>query len=170
MALPFPADGRGSHSEGLVVEFSANGRSWVGNFQRGSAPLSTVIEHPDGYRAIVVAGGDGYLVDPNDPSRTELIRGAYIEFIEAINHLNMVLVGNGLAFEAWNVQGVCWKSPRISWDGIRDVVIKGDQLTGEAYSSVDNEWHHFDLDLVTGACANGVYGAQIANARRIVTQ
>ena len=61
----FTATGRGSHSEGVVVEFNPDtSRSWVGNFQPGGTAYDTVIVHPNGREVIVIAHGQAYLIDP----------------------------------------------------------------------------------------------------------
>src|SRR6185312_14109421 len=65
LAISFSPDGHGGHSEGLVVEFSPPASpSWVGNFQRGGGRLDSVIQHPDDRHVIVIAGGQGYVIDP----------------------------------------------------------------------------------------------------------
>ena len=65
-AVPFPQDPRGSFREGLVVRFfdEADGTSWVGNFRQSFRGSDLVTRHPDGHHVVVVAGGEGYLVDP----------------------------------------------------------------------------------------------------------
>src|SRR3954464_10069656 len=75
-AEPFTATGQGAHREGFVVRFTDdNGDQWVGNFQPGLGGIDAVLDHPDGYRAIVVASGQGYIVDPNDRSSRGYLGG-----------------------------------------------------------------------------------------------
>jgi hypothetical protein len=62
LALPFPEEGRGSFSEGLVVKFSPfNKQAWVGNFHRGLSGPDIVLEYPDQRQMIVIAGIAGGL-------------------------------------------------------------------------------------------------------------
>jgi hypothetical protein len=62
----FSATGRGTHRGGFVVEFNPKtSSSWVGNFQRGLTNSDAVLL-PNGHSAIVIAGGQGYLIDPKD--------------------------------------------------------------------------------------------------------
>lgn len=47
LAVPFSTNGRGTHSEGLVVEFvSETGERWVGNFQPGITEFTGVLAYP----------------------------------------------------------------------------------------------------------------------------
>src|SRR5262249_4803955 len=70
-ALAFPSSGAGRHREGLVVRFNpGNVESWVGNFQRGATTYNAVLAHPDGRQVVVIAGGEGYVIDPESRSET----------------------------------------------------------------------------------------------------
>ena len=162
MAVPFPGDGKHAHREGLVVQFEPyNKDPWIGNFQRGSYSLDIAILHPDKQHVVVIAGGNGYVVDPDIPTTVERMRG-YVTYLEALPHLDAVLFGNDLSFEAWKASGPWWSSKRIAWDGMRALNIQGDELIGEAYSPVDDHWHPFKLDLLTGTCNTSTYESQVA--------
>ena len=168
MALPFPTNGWRAHCEGIVIQFeSQDGNSWIGNFQRGCFQFDKILQHPDGKHVIVIAGGDGYIVDPEVPSNSKQMPG-YVTYAEFLPHLDAVLFGDYTEFELLQANGKGWISPRISWDGIKDINIHGNELTGEAYSPIDDKWHPFKLDLLTGTCKDSIYEAQMATAIRIV--
>src|SRR5262245_11223124 len=70
LAEPFTATGQGTYREGLVVRFETDdGQSWVGNFQRGYSGFEMAIDHPNGREVVVIAGGQGYVVNPEDRSQ-----------------------------------------------------------------------------------------------------
>lgn len=72
LPLRFSAHGVGTHSEGFVVEFqTSTDRNWVGNFVRGLNKFDWIGSHPNGREALVIAGGQGYLIDPNPHVRLE---------------------------------------------------------------------------------------------------
>lgn len=48
----------------LLVEFSGPYAPWVGEFRPGMTGLSGVVAHPRDTLWIVIAGGQGYVVDP----------------------------------------------------------------------------------------------------------
>src|SRR5437870_3458051 len=65
----FSETGRGKHSEGFVVEFFPEMKpSWVGNFQPGLTSYNAVLQLPSGRLVIVVAGGQAYVIDPDERS------------------------------------------------------------------------------------------------------
>jgi hypothetical protein len=66
-AMPeqFSATGQGKHREGYVVEFTtARGERWVGNFQPGMTSYCAVLPEPGTSCLIVIAAGQGYVIDP----------------------------------------------------------------------------------------------------------
>ena len=103
----FSATSQGQHREGLVVQFLPESENtWIGNFQPGATGFNMVIPCVGGDTILVIAGGQGYEVHP------------------------------GVRLEAWGGHGIRWQSCRISWDGMRNVRVEGDTITGEAWSPV----------------------------------
>jgi hypothetical protein len=156
LAEPFSATGGGTHREGYVVRFTdSRGGHWVGNFQPGLGGIDTAIEHPDGQRAIVIADGQGYIVDPEDRERRKYF-GGQIEVVLPVAGLG-ILFGNGLWFEALGVSGLLWTSDRISWDGMRGLNIDGSRLTGESWDPLSDSWIPFELEVSTGHSRGGSF-------------
>lgn len=163
-ALPFPSDGRYAFREGLVVRFnSMSPDEWTGNFQRGGTKFDVVLDHPDARQIVVIAGGAGYVIDPQLRKETHHMPGP-IDYAVFLADLGMIVVGNGLEFGAIRADGTGWSSGRISWDGFRNVSISGSVLTGEAYSPLGDAWTPFTLDLQTGECVGAIYRSEIARA------
>ena len=154
----FSATGLGKHREGLVVRIHASSGAWVGNFQRGLSSCDHVLDHPDGRHLLVIAGGTAYVVDPET---RELARhfGCQIEYVFLLPGVPILLLGNGLWFEAIGGEGLRWRSRRISWDGLRSVVLDGNLLCGEAYAPEGplGTWYPFQLDVLTGTVTGGSY-------------
>ena len=162
-ALPFPEDGKGAFREGLVVRFlTTSSVGWIGNFQRGLAGSSCdfVMPHPDGQAVIVIAGGQGYFVDTVSRRANEF-GGGMTKFAQPIDCFNAVLISDGLSFSIIEEAGWGWHSERISWDGIRNIVIAGPTLRAEAWSPISDKWSAFELDLLTGIVSGGSYGADV---------
>ena len=160
-ALPFPEDGKSAFREGLVVRFSTTSTAeWIGNFQRGLAGSSCdfVLLHPDGQAVIVIAGGQGYVVDAVSRRANEFGSGI-IKFAQPIDRFNAVLFSDDLSFSIIEASGWGWHSERISWDGIRNIVIAGQTVHAEAWSPISDKWSAFELDLLTGVVAGGSFSA-----------
>ena len=63
----FSETGRGTHSEGFVVQFLPERNTpWVGNFQPGLNDYYSVLPLPGGSLLIVVAAGPAYVIDPDE--------------------------------------------------------------------------------------------------------
>jgi hypothetical protein len=156
-AEAFTATGLGRQREGFVVRFHPDqGESWVGNFQPGMAGIDTVLWHPNERELLVIAGGQGYVVDPNDRAKREYF-GAAIELVIPVPELGTIVFGNGLWFESLGSAGWQWRSNRISWNGMQEVHRDRMRLTGEAWSPLQHDWLSFELDLRSGVFTGGSY-------------
>jgi hypothetical protein len=163
-AEAFSTTGQGKHREGFVVRLGADAKNeWVGNFQPGLGGWSGVFEHPNGTELIVIASGQGYIVDPNS-RKCSITFGGQIESAFKIPDRKMIIFGNGLWFEAFDASGPVWRSDRISWDGMRNLTIDGLTLAGEAYDISDN-WVPFELDIASGNFTGGSYNGPNRRSR-----
>jgi hypothetical protein len=144
------------HAEGFVVEFMRiTGGSWVGNFQRGIGTKSAAMPEPlRTDRAIVIAGGTGYLVELESRALVRTFGGAINDVLYLPSH-EALIFGNGLWFECANPDGLRWKTQRISWDGMQGVRLEGERILGEAFDTAKGQWLPFDVDVVTGDVVGG---------------
>lgn len=152
-AEQFSATGEGTHREGLVVEFlPPEAAPWIGNFQRGLTPFDTVVELPGTTEVLVVAGGTAYVVSP---SKRLCLRTFGAGLRAALRFGDAVVLSDGLSLEALRGGGVQWRTPRISWDGFRNLRIEGTQALGDAWNAPDDAWTPFAVDLETGEVTCG---------------
>ena len=157
-ALSFSDSGHQMFSEGLVVNFKfTDGTSFVGNFERGLSSYDHCIRHPNGRHAIVIAGGEGYVIDPYARQIISLLGSAITDSFPHPSKKAIVLNNQGLSFTAIGPAGQLWQSRRISWDGFRSIQMIGTMLTGEAWKPYDEGWCAFQLDLETGEVVGGSY-------------
>ena len=150
----FSASGQGMFREGFVVRFRTSADTWIGNFQRGLTGCDAVIDHPHRDRAIVVAGGQGYVIEIGT-RRCEGTFGGQIEYIVAVPELDCIVFGNGLWFEG-HCGGREWRTPRLSWDGMRGLELRGAVLQGESWR-FDETWHPFTVNIESGETSGGSY-------------
>ena len=154
----FTATGQGRHREGYVLRFKPEAAiPWVGNFQSGQSSFNLVCDHPNGRELIVVAGGQGYVVDPADKAKREYW-SCQIEAVIPVPELGVLVFGNGLWFEAVGPSGRFWTTRRISWDGMQNVRCEGLRLLGEAWYPISGgSWLPFEVDILSGECSGGSY-------------
>lgn len=165
MALSFTHLGAREHREGLVVRFyPTESESWVGNFLGGATACDFVLDHPNEADVIVVAKGEGSIVDLENRTIREIIA---VDIEEVISLPSIVVFRGMVGFMAIKADGSGWHSPRISWDGLRIIEVRGTELLGTAYTPSANEWVPFKLDLLTGHCTDGIYEKEMAGAVRI---
>jgi len=156
-AQNFSDTGFGKHSEGYVVEFfPGEDRCWVGNFHRGLSKCDRVLQHFDNRHLIVVSGGSAYVVDPSAEAVVETF-GADIDYCEAAAGSEVLIFGNGLWFEFVFSNGLRTHTKRISWDGMRSVILDGLTLRGDAYDPIQDTWIAFEVDVLEGTVTGGSY-------------
>jgi hypothetical protein len=164
MALSFTKKGASEHREGLVVRFHPKeSASWVGNFIGAPTGFTTVLDHPNERDVIVVAQGDACIIDPGHCAVRDRI-AADVQSTYSLPSLGMVVLQRSTDFTSIRAYGTGWQSPRISWDGFRNISVSDTRLSGEAYTPVGDEWEPFTLDLLTGSCADGIYEKEMAPA------
>ncbi|HKQ49964.1 MAG TPA: hypothetical protein VJZ71_17955 [Phycisphaerae bacterium] len=164
LAQPFSASGQGTQCEGFVVRFfPIEGDPWVGNFQPGLTSFRTAEAHPDGRRVIVISGGQGYVVDPNDRKAVDYLEAWYVY---AVRVGELLILATPVDLEAIGPEGRRWKTPEISVDGLVELKVKADHqaITGLAYSPVvdidaDDDWVEFEVEIQSGAVKGGAFGA-----------
>jgi hypothetical protein len=168
MAISFTIHGAREHREGLVVRFYPRQcEPWVGNFLGGMTACTVVLDHPNENDVIVVAKGEASVVDPQSRTIRECI-AHNVEEVISLPSLSSVLFRCCIDFAAVKADNSGWRSPRISWDGLRNIEVHGAELLGEAYTPIANVWAPFKLDLLTGHCADGIYEKEMARAVQIV--
>lgn len=140
-----------------MVEFSVgNGQRWTANFAPGFGTTSGAFPHPDGSRVLVIASGDVWVVDPMNQSAEQVFRG--INAVWPVSSPDgFILEWQGLAFVRFGAAGVFWHTRRLSWDGFEGLEVGPGQIIGQAWSSIEEGWLPFEVDLATGAVAGGAY-------------
>src|SRR5215471_12811382 len=128
----------GTHREGFVVRvLPERGPPWVGNFQRGLGTFSGVMWHPGGRLLLVIAHGQAYLVDPESRRLASTPFDGISGVLEASG---WVILASFTDLMILSPHGGQWVSPRVAWDGIRNVRIEGGRLLGDGWSAVLDAW------------------------------
>jgi hypothetical protein len=164
MAVSFTIHGAREHREGLVVRFyPRESEPWVGNFLGGMTTCTIVLDHPNETDVIVVAQGEACVVDPENRAVRDRIAWD-IEEVIPLPSLGSVIFRALTDFTAIKADNSGWRSPRISWDGLRNIEVHETELLGEAYTPIEDAWVPFKLDLLTGHCSDGIYENEMTRA------
>jgi hypothetical protein len=151
----FSAGGCGTHREGFVVQFGDGAGVWVGNFQRGATGFDLALAHPDGRSVIVVAGGQGYVIDPSSRRLTATFGVDITGVIE--NGAEQLVFSRLTDLEAFGRDGAHWQTRRLSWDGLRSLRVEDGDLVGEGWTFAGDQWIAFRVDLASGTAVGGAY-------------
>jgi hypothetical protein len=152
----FPKEWGSLGREGLVVEFTTDAESWVANFAGGFTNLNLVSLPERWSHAVVIAGGDFWLVDPVTRV-AKLVVPAVEAAYEVKAPAGWVLNRQGMAFARVGASGLLWHTGRLSWDGFDQVIVSDGEVRGVAWSPMSGRWHPFRVDLETGTSAGGGY-------------
>ncbi len=111
--------------EGVSVEFFPDsGDPWFGTFQNGDLSPNSVSysgAHPNRTHAVVVSKGEGYIVNVFNPPEWEEIPIRPIMGVLVDELAGVMIAWDFVRMICLDRTGVRWKTPSISWDGIKDV-------------------------------------------------
>ena len=156
-AIAVPSGWGHDAREGLIVEFELSpDTSWVGNFCPGLGGLDDVRRHPNGHSILVTSQGRMFEVDPVARTAVQVAEPIFAVWT-VIGANDLILSRQDIALLRIGAEGVVWHTRRVSWDGFRHIRIESLTLSGEAWSPMDNCWHHFSVDLRTGRAEGGSY-------------
>lgn len=156
LAVPFPAEWGRLAREGLVVEFETEVDAWTGNFRPGLGGIRFVAPHPNKRDIVVIAKGDLWIVDPMKHTAARALPAIDAAF-EVHDPEGWVFSRQSLAFARLGPAGLLWHTRRLSWDGFDQINVTQRELSGMAWSPVDDKWHPFRVDLRTGKSIGGSY-------------
>lgn len=158
MYIPVSEDGEQFYSEGFVVRFyKSDGSDWVANFKPGWTDCSLVVDYPDKNRIVVIARGQGYIMTPDQQTPIDTF-GVTIKDAIKIED-NKIILADDIYIRLIDDKGTIWQSERISWDGIKDLKLQNNILTGLSYDLMDSitEWIPFSINLDTKEITGGSY-------------
>ena len=141
---------------------------WVGVFGAGDYGGNAVAVDWSANRALVVAGGRGYLLDTKGRALIRLLPQESLQDVAWASHSGGVwVVADDLRLFVLDADGArLWSTRRVSWDGIRRLRVSGDLVHGEAQTGAGaydkDYWSPFTVDLGTRAVQGDIYsGPQI---------
>ncbi len=80
--------------------------------------------------------------------------------IEARDGWALILSRGGVVLAKFASNGLVWHTLRISWDGFDQLKVVGGDVTGLAWSPVDDRWYTLSVDLRTGRSWGGSFFEQ----------
>jgi hypothetical protein len=122
---------------------------WVGIFEKSEwKSTNSVIELPNQKNYLVIAGGQGYYVNPNSRKIVNKTKWDDIESIIYNEESNSLIATDGLRLAIFKGNEMVWSSDRISVDGINFKDQNGSLVRG-ALNDLTSEWCDFTFNVET---------------------
>jgi len=154
-----PGEASGGGRDGIIVKFNPiKCAPWVGIFAFGDMLAEgecKVYPGPGLSRLTIVAKGDAYIVNPDDPS--DLVRVKSCPAIRALTvaSLSLVVFYDYTELVAYNEEGLVWETERISWDGIEIDEVSAKEIIGKSWDAPNERYVEFRVNLDDGRHQGG---------------
>lgn len=158
MYIPISGDGIPFYHQGFVVRFfKSDGTNWVANFKTGRTKYSIAFEIPATGKIVVIAGGQGYIMTPDLQKPLQTFGYAITEVLTTYD--KRFVAADNTDLEIINSDATIWRSERISWDGIKDLVVNDKIVSGLSFDPMyySDEWVNFSINLDTKEIIGGSY-------------
>jgi hypothetical protein len=158
MYIPITDNGEPFYSEGFAVRFcKINGEEWVANFQPGWTDLKEIIEFEKTQNLLVIACGTCYIMNPNETKPIDVFGLGYSGVFKSTK--GRLVLQNETDLTIIEADGTYWDTERISWDGLAEIKIESNLVTGQSYDPMDHtdEWSRFTYDIDTRILIGGSY-------------
>jgi hypothetical protein len=158
MYVPVSENGEPFYSEGFVVRFhKTDGSEWVANFQPGLTDFKQIIEFEKSQTLLIIACGTCYLMNPDDTKPLDVFGGGFSQIFKADN--GRLVLQDQTDLTIFEQDGTHWDSERISWDGLKEIQIENNIVTGLSYDPMydADEWVEFSYDSETKTLTGGSY-------------
>lgn len=158
MHISITENNEGYFSAGFPVKFFKKDKSsWVANFKPGWTNLNEIYELENTDNLFVIAGGTLYIMNPENEKPIKVV-GVGFEKIFKTNNGKLILQDQtDLTIIEQN--GEYWRTERISWDGISELNVNGNIVSGLSYDPMNenDEWVKFTVDIENRKLEGGSY-------------
>ncbi|WP_162268245.1 hypothetical protein [Hymenobacter sp. PAMC 26628] len=158
MYIPVTERNEPFYSEGFPVRFyKSDGSSWVANFQPGWTGFNEIHELTDTEKLLVVAGGTCYVMHPDNTKPISVFGVGFVNIFKTQDE-RFVLEGS-VDLTIVEANGDYWHCERISWDGLKDLKLNGNLITGFSYDPMNDidQLVEFTYNIDTKILMGGSY-------------
>lgn len=154
----FSRPGERQTSDGLIVNVRpALGPAWYGMFSPGCGPVSSVCTTPDPKQILVVAKGDAYFVDSENPSDHRGLDAQPVCSVWNVIEKHVQSMCAQTFVMCCRGSHVLWATERLAYDDVVIDEISGGEIIGRGWNVPAHGWKSFKSDLVAGDHVGGGY-------------
>lgn len=106
---------------------------------------------------LAMAGGYAYRIPSAQPERTVLLEQRPVTAALPATQQGLVLLAGFHDVLAVGPDGVCWRTARLSWEGVTLHEVRSGMLHGMGWDMFTDREHAFTVDLATGTHTGGGY-------------
>lgn len=158
MFIPISESGEEFYNEGFVVRFFRNdGSNWIGNFKTGWTKYSDVFELPNTDKIIVIADGQVYIMTTEEQKPIATLGIGITKILRTDD--NRFIAADQTDLEIIEADGTIWRTERISWDGLEDLTLEDNIVTGLSFGPMNenDEGVPFSINIDTKELTGGSY-------------
>lgn len=150
----------GGH-DGLSVRVVPHeGEAWIGTFASGRFGHKTttgVFATPDPTKLCVVVEGLAYIVDVANPEEHESAPIVPVIAVRSSAKYRLLIFANHTELLAIGVNGIAWRTKRLSWDSLKLAAMTDDTLSGVFWDIQSESEQGFTVNLADGTHAGGAF-------------
>ncbi|MFZ4398744.1 MAG: hypothetical protein ACOYO1_01825 [Bacteroidales bacterium] len=160
MYIPVTENNEAFYSEGFPVRFYKSDETcWVANFKPGWSDLKIIYELKDTSNLLVIACGTCYLMNPNETKPISVFGVGYSKVLKTQD--GRLILQDQTDLTIIETDGSHWDTVRISWDGLKDLKLENNIVTGLSYDPMNesDEWINFTFDIDNKLLTGGSYNS-----------
>ena len=145
--------------DGIGLEFFPEGGDpWYGTFASYKLSPNAVngiwsLPHPD--FALIISAGTGYVINVHHPAQCTEVSILPIMGVISSRESAVVLVWDYVRFICLDTDGLRWTSPRVSWDGIKEVSVRDGLVHALVWHAPENKHVQTRIDIQSGRVLEG---------------
>jgi hypothetical protein len=156
----YPGGQKNGGKDGILVKVIPNdAKEWIGTFAKGSISsnsLNCILSWINPDKICIVSLGTGFVVDVNFPEKYHELDIDPIFYAGSILERKLVIFASYTYISAYNNEGLCWETERISFDDLQISGIDDSFVRGTYFDSRSNDWSKFKVDLSNGKVYGGI--------------
>ena len=142
--------------DGTLVKIQpAFSKQWVGKFCFGVGELTALVEMPSKTQLCVISKGEGYIVDIDQPNTVTLVKCVPVKRVHVELMPHLIVFSDFTRFCAYSENGLLWQSEDVSWDGISEVMVGEEVISGKGWSAPKEAWIPFRVRTSDGRVTGG---------------
>ena len=155
----YPGAIEGGRVDGIGIEFFPDeGEAWFASFSNGDISpnaISFAGSTPSRNKALVISKGEGYVVDATNPREWFELPVRPVMGVLCLPHHRVIIVWDFVRMVCVDTKGIRWRTPSVSWDGIKNVTQDGEHVVAKVWDAPTSSFTTARIAIADGALDGG---------------